>query len=101
MRRRSSLAGIVFCPSNLATLQTLVTKSVLQVEATGDQHHYRLTANGRLPQPDLLQTFLEIVEGQLDEAVASRKIEAWWPVAHGRDQFRRMEARNPSGKRFG
>jgi hypothetical protein len=48
----------------------------------------------------LLQTFLEIVEGQLDEAVASRTIEAWWPVAHGSAQFRRMDARNPSGKRF-
>jgi hypothetical protein len=100
MPRRSALAGIIFCPANLATMQTLVTESGLHVEPANELHHYRLTSRSRLPQPDLLQDFLDIVEGQLDEAVASRKIEAWWPIAHGDAQFRRMEARNPTRKRF-
>jgi hypothetical protein len=81
-------------------MQTLVTTGGLHVEPADERHHYRLTSRSRLPQPDLLQDFLEIVEEHLDEAVANKKIEAWWPIAHGDAQFRRMDARNPTGKRF-
>ena len=100
MPRRSALAGTIFCPASPGTVRSLANSGGLRVEATDNPHHYRLISSGRYSQPELLQDLLEIVEQQFDDAIATRKIEAWWPVAHGNAQFQRMEARNPTGKPF-